>query len=118
LIVLDSNLTYGWLGRAQSNGKLDPDGAKLLARPYYERYFSIATVDSVTKAKNSKDLINAGLYLASANMKDKNYACAKAYYLFVQGLDPKNATAQAGLEDKDVKAATAAEIRTCVMPKK
>lgn len=118
LIALDSNLTYGWLGRAQSNGKLDPDGAKLLARPYYERYFSIATVDSVTKVKNSKDLINAGLYLASANMKDKNYACAKAYYLFVQGLDPKNATAQAGLEDKDVKAATAAEIRTCVMPKK
>lgn len=118
LIALDSNLTYGWLGRAQSNGKLDPNGDKLLARPYYERYFKIATVDSVTKAKNSKDLINAGLYLASANMKDKNYACAKAYYLFVQGLDAKNAVAQTGLDDKDVKAATPADIGTCVVQKK
>lgn len=118
LIALDSNLTYGWLGRAQSNGRLDPDGTKQSARPYYERYFKIATVDSATKAKNSKDLINAGLYLASVNMKDKNYACAKAYYLFVQGLDAKNASAQTGLDDKDVKAATPADIGTCVAPKK
>lgn len=119
LITLDSTLTYGWLGRAQSNGKLDPDGTKELARPYYEKYFQIATVDSVTKAKNSKDLINAGLYLASIHLRAKNYACSKAYYLFVQGLDPANAKAKAALEeDKDVKAATAAEIGTCVVPKK
>lgn len=118
LIALDSNLTYGWLGRAQSSGKLDPEGTKELARPYYERYFQIATVDSVTKAKNSKDLVNAGLYLASIHLRAKNYACAKAYYLFVQGLDPANTKAKAALEeDKDVKAATPAEVGTCVLPK-
>lgn len=119
LISLDSTLTYGWLGRAQSNGKLDPDGAKESARPYYEKYFQLATVDSATKAKNSKDLVNAGLYLASIHLKGKNYACSKAYYLFVQGLDPANAKAKAALEeDKDIKAATPAEIGTCVLPKK
>lgn len=118
LIALDSNLTYGWLGRAQSNGKLDPDATKESARPYYERYFAIATADSVAKAKNSKDLVNAGLYLASIHLRAKNYGCAKAYYLFVQGLDPANAKAKAALEeDKDVKAATPAEVGTCVMPK-
>ena len=119
LIALDSNLTYGWLGRAQSNGKLDPDGVKELARPYYEHYFAIATADSAAKAKNSKDLINAGIYLASVHLVAKNYACAKAYYLFVQGLDPANAKAKTALEeDKNIKAATAAEIGTCIAPKK
>ncbi|HTF04933.1 MAG TPA: tetratricopeptide repeat protein, partial [Bacteroidia bacterium] len=119
LITMDSTLTYGWLGRAQSNGRLDPDGAKESARPYYERYFQIATVDSVAKEKNKKELVNAALYLASIHLKGKNYACAKAYYLFVQGIDPANAKAKSALEeDKDIKAATPAEIGTCVMPKK
>ncbi len=114
LIGLDSALTYGWLGRAQSNGKLDPDGAKESARPYYERFFQIATVDSVAKEKNKKDLINAGLYLASIHLKGKNYACSKAFYLFVQGLDAANTKAKAALEeDKDIKAATPAEVGIC-----
>lgn len=119
LIALDSNLTYGWLGRAQSNAKLDgPNAEKELARPYYERYFKIANTDSVSQKKNSKDLVNASLYLASVHMKAKNYACAKAYYQFASKLDPANTVAQSGLEDKDVKAATAAEIGTCVAPPK
>ncbi len=119
LIALDSNLTYGWLGRAQSNGKLDPDGVKESARPYYEQYFKLATVDSLTKEKNKKDLINAGLYLASIHLKGKNYACSKAFYLFVQGLDATNSKAKAALEeDKDIMAATAAEIGTCLPAKK
>lgn len=119
LISLDSTLIYGWLGRAQSNGKLDPDATKESARPYYEQYFQLATVDSVAKARNSKDLVNAGLYLASIHLRAKNYTCAKAYYLFVQGLDPDNSKAKSALEeDKDVKAATPADIGTCTMPKK
>lgn len=119
LIGLDSALTYGWLGRAQSNGKLDPDGAKESARPYYERFFQIATVDSVAKEKNKKDLINAGLYLASIHLKGKNYTCSKAFYLFVQGLDATNTKAKAALEeDKDIKAATPAEVGVCVQKAK
>lgn len=119
VIAIDSTLTYGWLGRAQSNAKLDgPNAEKELARPYYERYFSIANADSVAQKKNTKDLVNASLYLASIHMKVKNYACAKAYYQLASKLDPANTVAQSGLEDKDVKAATAVEIPTCVAPKK
>jgi tetratricopeptide (TPR) repeat protein len=118
VIALDSNLTYGWLGRAQSNGKLDNNAEKELARPYYERYFSIANADSVAQKKNSKDLINASLYLASIHLRAKNYGCAKAYYTLAAKLDPANATAKSGLEDANVKAATAAEFATCVLPKK
>lgn len=119
LIGLDSNLTYGWLGRAQANGKIDgPEGTKELARPYYERYFAIANADSVAQKKNSKDLVNASLYLASVHMRAKNYACAKAYYQLAAKLDEKNAAAKAGLEDKNIMAATAAEFATCTVPKK
>jgi tetratricopeptide (TPR) repeat protein len=118
VIGLDSNLTYGWLGRAQSNGKLDNNAEKELARPYYERYFAIANADSVAQKKNSKDLVNASLYLASVHLRAKNYACAKAYYELAAKLDPANAVAKSGLEDKDVKAATAAEFPACVMPPK
>lgn len=119
VVALDSNLTYGWLGRAQSNGKIDgPDGTKELARPYYERYFAIANADSVAQKKNSKDLVNASLYLASVHMRAKNYGCAKAYYALAAKLDPANASAKAGMEDKNIIAATAAEFATCVLPKK
>lgn len=118
IIALDSNLTHGWLGRAQASTRLDPEGTKELARPYYERYFAIANADSASRKKNSRDLINASIYLASANMNAKNYGCAKAYYQFALDLDPANATAKNGLETKEIKAATAAEIGTCVAPKK
>jgi tetratricopeptide (TPR) repeat protein len=119
LIGLDSNLTYGWLGRAQANGKIDgPEGTKELARPYYERYFAIANADSVAQKKNSKDLVNASLYLASVHMRAKNYACAKTYYQLAAKLDDKNAAAKAGLEDKNIIAAVAAEPGTCTIPKK
>ena len=118
LIALDSTLPFGWLGRARANGQIDKDAAKELARPFYERYFQLATVDSVTKAKNSKDLVDASLYLGSIHLRAKNFACAKAYYLFAQGLDPNNAKAKAALdEDADIKKATPAEIGTCVLPK-
>lgn len=118
LIAIDSNLTYGWLGRAQNNAKLDVNAEKELARPYYERYMEIANADSVSQKKNSKDIVNASLYLASIHARAKNFACAKAYYLLAQKLDPANTVAQSGLEDKDVKAATPAELPTCTMQKK
>ncbi len=118
LIALDSTLTYGWLGRAQSNAQLDLNAEKELARPFYERYMSIANADSVSQKKSSRDLVNASLYLASVHARAKNFGCAKAYYQFAQKLDAANKTAIAGLEDKDVKAATAVEIGTCVLPKK
>lgn len=118
LIALDSNLTYGWLGRAQANGKVDNNAEKELARPYYERYFAIANADSVSQKKNSKDLVNASLYLASVHARAKNFGCAKAYYELAHKLDAANTTANSGLEDKNIKAATAADFGTCVLPKK
>jgi tetratricopeptide (TPR) repeat protein len=119
VVALDSNLTYGWLGRAQANSKLDPDAAKELARPYYERYFAIANADSVSQKKNSKDLVNAALYLGSVHLRAKNYSCAKAYYTLANKLDPANEKAKSALEeDKDIKAAATAEFGTCVLPKK
>ncbi len=119
VIAIDSTLTYGWIGRAKSNGKLDNNAEKELARPYYERYITIANVDSVSQKKNSKDLVIASLYLASVHARAKNFGCAKAYYELAAKLDPANTTAKSGLEDKDVKAATAAaDFGTCVLPKK
>lgn len=120
VIALDSNLTYGWLGRAQSMNRIDGEGApKELALPYYERYFAIANADSVARKKNSKDLIGASVYLAQIHERYKNFACAKAYYAFALSLDPANVPAKYAMENnKDIKAAVAAEIPTCVVPKK
>lgn len=119
VIALDSNLTYGWLGRAQSAGKLDNNAEKELARPYYEHYFAIANADSVAQKKNAKDLVNAALYLASVHARAKNYSCAKAYYELAFKLDPANATAKSGLDDKEIKAAAATvDFGACTLPKK
>jgi tetratricopeptide (TPR) repeat protein len=115
LLAMDSLSTYGWVGRGRANAGLDPDGTKGLARPYYEKFYSLASVD---KEKNKKDLITASLYLASYHLVNKNYACSKAYYQYVKELEPNNEKAKNGLELAEIKAATAADITTCNAIKK
>jgi tetratricopeptide (TPR) repeat protein len=114
---LDPKNPSGWVWRGRMNAQLDPQDVskKGLARPYYEMYIELAGVD---KEKNKKDLIVAAGYLASYHhFTMKNYACSKAYYQYMQELDPANEAATTALtKDKDVKAATAADINTCKLP--
>lgn len=114
VIAIDSLSPYGWSGRGKANAGLDPDGSKGLARPFYERHIdAVNALPEKDRAAHKRDLVTSALYMASYNLVNKNYGCAKAYYLFVKDLEPANEKAKNGLEDKTVAAATAADISTC-----
>lgn len=115
---IDPKNPIGWFWRGRANAQQDPDGKKGQARPYYESYLDLAMADSLNKEKNKKDMISAATYLASYHFVVlKNYSCAKAYYLFIASLDANNEAAKTALEqDKNIKAATAAEMATCKLP--
>ncbi|MCA6365181.1 MAG: tetratricopeptide repeat protein [Bacteroidetes bacterium] len=102
---------YYWRGRCYSAQNTDP-AVSAKARPFYEQFVSLAVAD---KAKNKKDLIVALKWLGDHYIGLKNFACAKACYELIKELEPENATAKTALEDKQISAATAADINTCFM---
>lgn len=114
VIAIDSLSPYGWVGRGRANAGLDPDGSKGLAKPYYEKHIEkTKALPEKDQAVHKKDLVTSYLYMASYYLVAKNYACAKAYYLAVKELEPNNEKAKNGLEDKNISAATAADLGTC-----
>ncbi|HLG02148.1 MAG TPA: tetratricopeptide repeat protein [Bacteroidia bacterium] len=107
---MDPKNPAGWLWRAKTNYYLDPELKFDSTRTYYETYFDIAVLD---KEKNKKDLIAAAKYLAGYHFIRKNYGCSKAYFLFVQELDPANEAVKKELEGKELKAAAASDLAAC-----
>jgi tetratricopeptide (TPR) repeat protein len=100
---------YYWRGRCYSAQKEDPAVAEK-ARPYYEQYVAFAIKD---KAKNKKDLLVSLRWLGENYLNQKNYSCAKACYELIKELEPEDAAANTALQDKQISAATAADITTC-----
>ncbi len=93
---------------------LDPKSEKALARPYYEKYLDIALTD---KEKNKREIVIAAKYLAGIHYIAKNFACSKGYFQLAAELAPDDKTVKEQLDtDKDIKAATAADINTCKLP--
>ncbi len=114
VIQLDPKNPIGWLYRGKTNALLDPEYKSDSARVFYEHYFDLAIAD---KDKNKKDLVGAAIFLAGYHMVKKDFPCAKGYFQFALDLDPTNAS-NADVKkqmdtNKDLKAATAADIGTC-----
>ncbi|HET6991247.1 MAG TPA: hypothetical protein VFJ43_07990, partial [Bacteroidia bacterium] len=112
--VMDPPNPIGWYWRGRVNQTTDPDIKSDSTRIFYETYFDLANKD---KDKNKKELITASKYLAGYHYVKKNFACSKAYFQYALDLDPTNADVKKTLEtDKDIKAATAADITSCKLP--
>ncbi len=112
--VMDPPNPIGWYWRGRVNQSTDPDIKSDSTRIFYETFFDLAIKD---KEKNKKELITASKYLAGYHYVKKNFACSKAYFQFALELDPANVDVKKTLEtDKDIKAATAADITTCRTP--
>jgi tetratricopeptide (TPR) repeat protein len=111
--LMDPLNPVGWYWRGRTNQAADPLIKSDSTRSFYETYFDLASKD---KDKNKKELIVASKYLAGYHYIKKNFACSKAYFQYALDLDPANAEVKKQLEtDKDIKAATAADITTCRM---
>lgn len=111
---MDSLSPIGWYWRGRSNAYMDKEMKSDSARIFYETFFDLAIKD---KEKNKKDLVKTSNYLGGYYLVKKNFACSKAYFQFALDLDPTNpdnVEVKKLLEtDKDIKAATAADITTC-----
>lgn len=91
----------GWIWRAKSASKLEPDleanpqDSTLveqygIARPYFERYVELASADPV---KNKKDLVTSYEYLLFYYFLKKQDSVAKEYLAKLLELEPENPTA-------------------------
>ncbi len=88
--VIELNPTFqgGYLWRAKVNAQLDPESSKGLAKPFYEKFIELASVDA---AKYKTDLISAYKYLGSYYfLQKKDNATSKTYWLKVKELDPND----------------------------
>ncbi|NOT36146.1 MAG: tetratricopeptide repeat protein [Saprospiraceae bacterium] len=92
LLEITPNYALGWLYRARCNYELDPGNVNFLAKPYYEKYVEIASLD--TKAASTvKNLITANDYLAFYYVQKDDLVLAKMHYGKILELDPTNTTA-------------------------
>ena len=92
----------GWVWRAKSMSKLEPDienHPELLeefgkARPHFEKFIEIAEADTASLAKNKRDMISGYEYLASYYFLNKEDEKVKMYLdkLFI--IDPENESGQ------------------------
>lgn len=111
ITLIDSTNLLGWYWRGRVNQASDPEIKFDSTRIFYETYFELAIKD---KEKNKKDLLVATKYLAGYHQFRRNFACSKSYFLFALELDPANVEIKKQLDtDKDIKAATEADINTC-----
>ncbi len=92
----------GWVWRAKSMSKLEPDienHPELLeefgkARPYFEQFITIAETDTANLAKNKRDMISGYEYLASYYFLNKADDKVKMYLDKLFTIDPENESGQ------------------------
>lgn len=97
VLTMSPKYDFGWLTRAQINNLMDTSTTKklYLAKPFYEKYIELASVDPV---KNKIKLIDAYTYLAVYNVQISDYEMAKNYYNLVLSLDPNDEKANSDLK--------------------
>ncbi len=112
--TMDPLNSIGWYWRGRANQYLDKELKSDSTRIFFETFFDLADKD---REKNKKELITASIYLGGYFNVKKNFPCSKAYFQYSLDLDPANPAnvdVKKILEtDKDIKAATAADINTC-----
>lgn len=98
VIELQPTWAPGWLWRGKANVGLDPETKDGSAKPYYEHYIEMVSADSITKAKYTKELIEANTYIGYYYLVQKNCTESTNYYNNVLILDPNNKQAKDALD--------------------
>jgi tetratricopeptide (TPR) repeat protein len=86
---LSPNWPNGYLYNGRSSSQIDTLFNTLQAIPPYEKYIELNSVDSVTTAKYSKELIEANSYIAVAYLRKKDCDKSILYWKKVLAIDPK-----------------------------
>lgn len=102
-----------YLARAQANYGLDPESAKGLAKPYYEKYIELT---SATPDKYKTGLVESYDYLGYYSLKNNDKATAKSYFEKTLALDPADENAVNSM--KIINAPAGGARRPPVTPKK
>lgn len=87
----------GFYWKARSMAQLEPDSAKTFAaRPFYEKYLSLVTVDEKykTDANLKKKIIESYNYIASNFYEQNDLPNTKAIFEKILAVDPENADAK------------------------
>ena len=84
---LSSKYASGWLWRADANSHIDSTSELGLAKPFYEKYIEIASID---KEKNKKNLIESYNYLAYYYIQQNDLVQGKSFYEKIIELDATN----------------------------
>ena len=87
VLRITPDYAHAWYLRARVAYKLDPDNTQYLAKPYFEKYVELASLDP---AKYKKNLIEAYNYLAHYAVHHDNNQLAKEYYDKILAIDPGN----------------------------
>lgn len=95
LTEIQPTYATGWLMRARSNNRLDPDRKSFQAKPFYEKYIETAGTD-LEKVK--KQVIEANNYIGYYFSQNDDFATAIAWYEKSIALDPANEEAKNALE--------------------
>ena len=76
-----------WLYRAKTATRIDTSETSFLAKPYYEKYIELASVDPT---KNKKGLIESYMYMGNYAAQNDQNDLAIEYFSKVIALDPAN----------------------------
>jgi Tfp pilus assembly protein PilF len=91
----------GYLWKANSLARQDPDIKEGKAKPYYEKFITLVEVDPEKKEKNKRDLVTAYNWLGYYNLKlERSAEKAHAFANKALALDPANASAKQILKYK------------------
>lgn len=95
LTEIQPTYATAWLYRAKANNRIDPDRKTFQAKPFYEKYIELASVDV---EKNKKQLVEAYNYIGYYASQNDDLPGAKAWYEKSVALDPTNEEAIGALQ--------------------
>ncbi len=92
--LLETTPSYltGWSMRARIAKLLDPDGTKLAAQPFYQKYVEYAAADpkSIENKQTAKTMVDAYNYLGVCASKSNDVVSAKSLWEKAIAIDPVN----------------------------
>lgn len=101
LTEIQPTYATGWLMRARSNNRLDPDRKTFQAKPFYEKYLELVGTDM---EKVKKQVVEANNYIGYFFSQNNDLTASIVWYEKSIALDPANEEAKNALEQ--LKAAT------------
>lgn len=90
LIELKPTAPTGYLWRARTHKKIDPQMSTGSAKPHFEKLIEVATVDTKTADKYKKELIDAYTYLVQYYNQKQDLSNTRSNVQKLLALDPSN----------------------------